>query len=860
MPEPTTPNREVGIRVKRAVRHVETLSRETVNVTPLPGFRGAVAPHTPTWPIVVNAEPTGSSSTEGLYPSYVYFWDGVNWTPEDCYTSTPEGFSLKVGQHLMGVLIGEAEDGVLIFGVAGDDQPATSEAYLTTSFGSPAKWKFVPIEMISGVEVPGAETPDFCASPFSIDGVNTCVPQKCLRVRVWATGEVIGGVPQFAFAPSPRGMPVETTDVYNPLTGFPWKLLVLTTGVGFGDYSPAITGANAYTVDGLTSLPPGTRGVLHPTPTTNEEGDCSVEPGWIFTPVPSAVLSLETEAYLTTSDGEDPPKWKFIPIVMEDGTETLGTETAEFCASSFTIDGVNTCVPMKCLRVRVRPTEIVASVQYYSFEPVPRGMPVELTDDLGDDGWAWKLLYLDLSLPAFIPYTPAITGSRAFNANYPITELKVGMRGTLHPTPTKNEEEDGGCSIVEGWLFIPDLVIGDCLKYADDGTLTVDLETDDARTTIENIVEDTWISIVPATGKLRQTKRLRTYWNYYNACGLPIAREPGDAFEEYTDVNLCGSGPCCTATTLTTNVIVTNPSPCTFHFATTVSGGTASFYYSWKFGDGGVSDVQNPTHTYLAAGTYNWKLVVTDDCGQRYERGGTVTCEVQDPPVGPFCDTYTVAGVTLTRVGGGGNPTWTGGGFTLANDGNFGVTTNWTLHYDPVGDDDCTWVPWTAGGDWDGSSCVDFLLVDCGRIPHVCETCPRFIEVCCGGTPVTNDCCPDVDIPPTVRLTFSGGTGDLAGLNGRTINLTYAASGTTCNASSYTGWYTEFAFSGKTLAIVFRCMVSTWSVLTQQCDGPGVGGSNATDVSCDPDDFGVAGTGIMWSGTFTGTVDWTVTF
>lgn len=42
------------------------------------------------------------------------------------------------------------------------------------------------------------------------------------------------------------------------------------------------------------------------------------------------------------------------------------------------------------------------------------------------------------------------------------------------------------------------------------------------------------------------------------------------------------------------------------------SGGTITSY-SWNFGDGGISTVANPSHTYLGAGTYTATLTVTDN-------------------------------------------------------------------------------------------------------------------------------------------------------------------------------------------------------------------------------------------------------
>src|SRR5262249_31669320 len=55
----------------------------------------------------------------------------------------------------------------------------------------------------------------------------------------------------------------------------------------------------------------------------------------------------------------------------------------------------------------------------------------------------------------------------------------------------------------------------------------------------------------------------------------------------------------------------------------------AGFKYSWNFGDGGTSAVQNPTHTYGNAGTYTVTLTVTDKDGG--SKSVTTTATVTAP-------------------------------------------------------------------------------------------------------------------------------------------------------------------------------------------------------------------------------------
>src|SRR5690606_12687008 len=88
-------------------------------------------------------------------------------------------------------------------------------------------------------------------------------------------------------------------------------------------------------------------------------------------------------------------------------------------------------------------------------------------------------------------------------------------------------------------------------------------------------------------------------------------------------VTVTDNSTTCTATdqvTITVNSVPT----AAFTVADTCIGSTTTFdgspsgaaNYSWDFGDGtGTSSLEDPTYTYLAAGTYTVKLVVENGAG-----------------------------------------------------------------------------------------------------------------------------------------------------------------------------------------------------------------------------------------------------
>lgn len=58
--------------------------------------------------------------------------------------------------------------------------------------------------------------------------------------------------------------------------------------------------------------------------------------------------------------------------------------------------------------------------------------------------------------------------------------------------------------------------------------------------------------------------------------------------------------------------VTSGPTNLTVQFTGSAAGGTPTYSYAWKFGDGTTSPLQNPTHTYTAVGAFTAQLNVTD--------------------------------------------------------------------------------------------------------------------------------------------------------------------------------------------------------------------------------------------------------
>ncbi|MGP8217253.1 MAG: PKD domain-containing protein, partial [Bacteroidia bacterium] len=99
--------------------------------------------------------------------------------------------------------------------------------------------------------------------------------------------------------------------------------------------------------------------------------------------------------------------------------------------------------------------------------------------------------------------------------------------------------------------------------------------------------------------------------------------------------------------------VVVNPVPVADFTANTVCRGTSTVFtnastganaWSWSFGDGGTSIVQNPVYNYAACGIYNVVLTVVSDSGCSHDT--SITVQVKSVPYPNFITTNVCYGFT----------------------------------------------------------------------------------------------------------------------------------------------------------------------------------------------------------------------
>ncbi|MEW5764250.1 MAG: PKD domain-containing protein [Acidobacteriota bacterium] len=75
------------------------------------------------------------------------------------------------------------------------------------------------------------------------------------------------------------------------------------------------------------------------------------------------------------------------------------------------------------------------------------------------------------------------------------------------------------------------------------------------------------------------------------------------------------------------------PEPLTVQFASTPKGGTAPYVFSWDFGDGSTSTLEDPVHTFVQSGAFDCLVTVTDAQARTAIASAPVYVGVPIPPV-----------------------------------------------------------------------------------------------------------------------------------------------------------------------------------------------------------------------------------
>jgi PKD repeat protein len=110
----------------------------------------------------------------------------------------------------------------------------------------------------------------------------------------------------------------------------------------------------------------------------------------------------------------------------------------------------------------------------------------------------------------------------------------------------------------------------------------------------------------------------------------PFGHGPqGDAIRIYNHVRLVRTAETDTPLSCTgKGTPSSGEAPLEVSFTATASGGTPPYTFDWDFGDGEYASEQNPIHTYILTGTYNWTLTVIAG-GEVCQRQGTITVEAE---------------------------------------------------------------------------------------------------------------------------------------------------------------------------------------------------------------------------------------
>lgn len=180
-------------------------------------------------------------------------------------------------------------------------------------------------------------------------------------------------------------------------------------------------------------------------------------------------------------------------------------------------------------------------------------------------------------------------------------------------------------------------------------------------------------------------------WDYGDGSPLDTAATPTHTYAAPGSYTICSNviGLCSSDTSCTTITICSAPALSDFNYSINYPDVTFSdqsqnaLSWSWDFGDGDTSTLQNPTHTYATFGLYTVCLTVTDICGQQHTRCETFSVCPSLIPVSLGTD-VTDCGSTTLNLPGYSTYIWSTGDSTqftiITQSGQYNVTVT-----DPAG-------------------------------------------------------------------------------------------------------------------------------------------------------------------------------
>lgn len=282
-----------------------------------------------------------------------------------------------------------------------------------------------------------------------------------------------------------------------------------------------------------------------------------------------------------------------------------------------------------------------------------------------------------------------------------------------------------------------EFIIGDCSQSGHYGYGYVDAECSPI-----GIIASDSVICGNSTVNLTAPAGAATYtWSTGETTQNISVNNPGTYSVDVTPVT--GSA-CATTLTITvggspgepTAVFTANPTTVcigeTINFTdnSTTTLGAVIDTWDWDFGDGNTSNVQNPSHTYGAAGNYTVDLTVTTQGGCTDNITTTITVNAaSDPtitPAGPYCSSDAPAVMTAVDPGG----TWSSvscGGCINASTGSFDPGVAGAGTHDVI---------YTIGGFCASADTIS-VLVESITIDNVQTTDPLCAGSCDGSITIT---------------------------------------------------------------------------------------------------------------------------